>query len=212
MIATLHFVNAGPSEEMLARGPWDADLLIKLRDKSAENIAQKLEETTDIPKIEDSYLAIAQREGNEFSLVDWFFFGGECFDSYTLYDNIAKRQTDTNERQKYQTIADKYHSAYSIAAAKATELVRSQTQIVNGIDNCQLVKYFLTSWLHPKSPMQMQISLGIWRQYKGVILIALKAYYNVAVKPENDFCGPHSTNIRFYKNYARAIKAAMPSH
>jgi hypothetical protein len=201
IMATLHFVNAGPSEEMLAGGPWDGQLLIQLRDLSAQNIAQKLEKNPDVSEIGAPYLAIAQREDNGFSLVDWFFFGGECFDGYILYDSLMKGKTDPGEQQKYKDIAERYNRAYSAAVSKATELARSP-QIVSGIDNCRLVKYFLTSWLHSKNPMEIHPS--IWRQYKGVILVALTAYHNMAVKPGNPFYS--EPNVQFYKSYARTIK------
>lgn len=204
IMAALHLVNATPSEEILARGPRNGELLIQLRDLSAQKIAQKLGENSDTPDIGVSYLAIAQREDNEFSLVDWFFFGGECFDGYILYDSIMKGKTDTGEQQKYKEIADRYYAAYSIAEAKATELARSP-QIVSGIDNCHLVKCFLVSWLYSINPMQ--IHLSIWRQYKGVILVALAAYYDAAVKPESPFY--NATNVQFYKSYARTIKTVI---
>ncbi|MDR0647213.1 MAG: hypothetical protein LBF43_02120 [Puniceicoccales bacterium] len=205
IMATLHFVNAGPSEKILAEGPWNGELLITLRDLSAENIAQQLEENTSLSEIGAPYVAVAQREVNGFSLVDWFFFGGECFDGYILYDSIAKRKTDEGEKRKYEEIAARYNTAYLIAKDKATNLVRSPTPIVADIDNCHLVKYFLISWLYSTYPMQ--INLGIWRQYKGVILVALAAYYDVAVKPEHRT--PDETNVQFYKNYVRAIKAMV---
>ncbi|MDR0755958.1 MAG: hypothetical protein LBE99_03545 [Puniceicoccales bacterium] len=204
IMATLRFVNAGPSEKVLASGPWDGKLLIQLRDSSAEKIAQKLEtiSDTDTPGIGASHLAVAQSEDNEFSLVDWFFFGGECFDGYILYNSISQKQTDTVEAEKYKEIADRYYKAYSKAKAQATELAKSSTPIMTGVDNSHLVKYFLMSWLDPEN--SMQIDLGVWRQYKGAILVALTVYYNAAVDPKS--CTPDETNVQFYKNYARTIK------
>lgn len=205
-MAALHLVNAGPSEEMLARGgSWNGELLIELKNASAENIARKLEENADASGIGAPHRAIAQQADIEFSLVDWFFFGGECFDGYILYDSIAKEKTGI-EKQRCAAIADRYNEAYSIAKARATELVKSMP-IVDGTDNCRLVKYFLTSWLHSMNPMQ--IHPGIWRQYKGVILVALTVYYNVAVRPGNSSHEPDVTTIQFYKSYARTIKAVV---
>jgi hypothetical protein len=191
-------------EEILNRVPHNYKLLSTLRDLSNVHIGKLLDELPQNVPARLRYLTLTQNEDIELSLVEWFFFGGECFDCFLLYHRPMKDETDPSEKQARTETADMWNAAYENALAKATNLARSTTQIVNGVDNRLLVKRFLRCWLDSVEPMQLWI--GVWRGYKGVILAALSVYYKVAVKPEHSSVVVDQEDVRFYRKYARTIK------
>lgn len=115
---------------------------------------------------------------------------------YTLYSNEAKVMTN-NE------VAQKCIDAYSIAKEAATDLIKSSSQIIAGTANCLLLEYFIASWFEPA------LTSSVWRQYGSVVIIALAVYYNAFVDKSNNGDGPYIENLKFYRTYARVVKAFM---